>query len=156
MLNFLGNIEAKLDDKGRVPVPVQFRRILQTAGIESLVLQKDIYQNCLTIHPPDVWEENVTEFRSRLNKWNSKHRQLLRQFVDAERVEIDPSGRILISKRYLKDLNIKADVRFLGVDNVIEMWPKGNLEETLIPAEEFGQEIEQLMGEPALQQPITQ
>jgi len=148
MLNFLGNIEAKLDNKGRVPVPAQFRKILQAAGVESLVLQKDIFQNCLTIHPPNVWEENVAEFRSRLSKWNAQHRQLLRQFVDAERVDIDPSGRILISKRYLKELNIKTDVRFLGVDNIIEMWPKGSLEETIIPSEQFGQEIQQLMGNP--------
>ena len=101
------------------------------------------------MYPPDVWEENVAEFRGRLNKWNSRHRQLLRQFVDAERVEIDPSGRILISKRYLKDLNITSDVRFLGVDNIIEMWPKGSMEKTLISPEEFGQEIQQLMGESA-------
>ena len=159
MLNFLGNSEAKLDNKGRVPVPAQFRKLLQSVGAESLVLQKDIFRNCLTIYPPDVWEENVSEFQSRLNKWNSEHRQLLRQFVDAERVEIDPSGRILISKRYLKDLNIKSDVQFLGVVNIIEMWPKGNLEETIIPSEEFGQKIERLMGETpgaGNQQPITE
>ncbi len=147
MLNFLGNIEAKLDNKGRVAIPAQFRKLLQKEEINSLVLRKDIFQNCLSLYPSNVWNDNITELRSRLNKWNEKHQQLFRQFVlDVEKVEIDSSGRILISKRYLQKLGINSDIRFLGMGDIIEIWPKELLEKPLIDPDDFSREIQQLMS----------
>jgi MraZ protein len=146
MFNFLGNIEAKLDNKGRVAVPAQFRKILQASGTESLVLRKDIFQNCLALYPSEVWDRNVAELRARLNKWNNRHQQLFRQFVlDAERVEPDASGRILIPKRYLQITGISSEIRFLGVDDILEIWPKQSLEKPLMAPDEFSREIQELM-----------
>ena len=47
MIRFLGNIEAKTDAKGRVFIPAGFRRQLQSASEERLVLRKDVFQDCL-------------------------------------------------------------------------------------------------------------
>ena len=47
MIQFLGNIEAKADAKGRVFIPATFRKQLQAASEERLVLRKDVYQDCL-------------------------------------------------------------------------------------------------------------
>ncbi|HBX19122.1 MAG TPA: cell division/cell wall cluster transcriptional repressor MraZ, partial [Porphyromonadaceae bacterium] len=44
MLQFLGNIEAKTDAKGRIFIPAIFRKRLQSEGEEFLVLRKDIFQ----------------------------------------------------------------------------------------------------------------
>lgn len=44
MIRFLGNIEAKTDAKGRVFIPAGFRRQLQSASEEKLVLRKDVFQ----------------------------------------------------------------------------------------------------------------
>ena len=46
-MRFIGNIEAKSDSKGRVFLPACFRRILQEAGCEKVMLRKDVYQDCL-------------------------------------------------------------------------------------------------------------
>ena len=46
-MQFLGNIEAKVDAKGRVFIPANFRKILAEGGEERLVLRKDVYQDCL-------------------------------------------------------------------------------------------------------------
>lgn len=146
MLSFLGNIEAKLDNKGRVAVPAQFRKMLQASGTESLVLRKDIFQDCLTLYPSEVWDKNIAELRARLNKWNDRHQQLFRRFVfDAERVEPDASGRILIPKRYIQMIGISSDIRFLGVDDIIEIWPKESPEKPMMTPEEFSREIQALM-----------
>ena len=45
MIQFLGNIEAKADAKGRVFIPATFRKQLQAASEEKLVLRKDVYQD---------------------------------------------------------------------------------------------------------------
>lgn len=146
MLQFLGNIEAKVDTKGRVFVPAVFRKILQVEGEGYLVLRKDIFQDCLVMYPGTVWEKEIDTLRSKLNKWNKEQQEIFRQFVlDAERIEMDASGRVLIPKRYLQMVLIDVDVRFLGVDDTIELWAKDKLEQPLVDPNEFSKKIEQLM-----------
>ncbi|GAB6119806.1 division/cell wall cluster transcriptional repressor MraZ [Dysgonomonas termitidis] len=147
MIQFLGNIEAKIDTKGRVFVPAAFRKILQSSAQNTLILRKDLFQDCLVLYPVEVWEAEVAKLRSRLNRWDGEQQALFRQFVvDAERLDIDANGRILISKRYCQMVSIVSDVRFLGVDNTIEIWAKEGLEKTLIPADDFSSRIQALMN----------
>ena len=54
-MRFLGNIEAKTDAKGRVFLPSVFRKVLQSAGEERLVLRKDVHEACLVLYPETVW-----------------------------------------------------------------------------------------------------
>lgn len=146
MIQFLGNIEAKIDAKARIFVPAAFRKILQSSGQNTLILRKDIFQDCLVIYPLQVWEDEVIKLRARLNRWNKEQQAVFRQFVvDAERLEMDANGRILIPKRYCQMAGISSDVRFLGVDNTIELWAKELLEKTLIPADDFSKRIQTLM-----------
>ena len=49
-MRFLGNSEAKTDAKGRVFFPAVFRKQLQTAAEECLILRKDTYQDCLVLY----------------------------------------------------------------------------------------------------------
>jgi len=147
MLRFLGNIDAKLDVKGRVFVPVTFRKLLLQSGNTELILRKDIFQSCLVLYPPPVWDDEVSRLRSCLSRWGKRQQHIFRQFLlDAERLEIDASGRILIPKRYQEMIGLESEVRFLGVDNTIEIWAKGELESTLIPSDDFGMELERLMN----------
>ena len=123
MIQFLGNIEAKVDAKGRVFIPATFRKQLQAASEERLVLRKDVYQDCLVLYPESVWFATQNQLRCRLNKWNAKQQMIFRQFVsDAEVMPPDGNGRILLPKRYLQMAGIQSDVRFIGVDNTIEIW----------------------------------
>ena len=57
MIRFLGNIEAKADTKGRVFIPAIFRKQLQAASEERLIMRKDVFQDCLTLYPEMDAEE---------------------------------------------------------------------------------------------------
>ena len=145
-MRFLGNSEAKIDAKGRVFLPSTFRKQLQTATEECLIMRKDTYQSCLVLYPESVWNEQMNDLRSRLNRWNAKHQMLFRQFVaDVEIVTLDNNGRFLIPKRYLKLVNISQDVRLIGMDDTIEIWPKEALEQPFMDIELFGKELEEIM-----------
>src|SRR5690554_4655184 len=147
MLQFLGNIGAKADTKGRIFIPAIFRKRLQSEGEEFLVLRKDIFQECLVLYPGTVWEKEIETLRARLNKWNREQQQIFRQFVlDAERLEMDANGRVLIPKRYLQMVSIETEVRFLGVDDTIEIWASEKLEKPLVEPYEFSSKLEELMG----------
>ena len=151
-MRFLGNLEAKTDAKGRVFLPSAFRKQLQIATEDCLVMRKDTYQNCLVLYPESVWNEQMNELRNRLNRWNAKHQMLFRQFVsDVEIVTLDSNGRFLIPKRYLKLANIEQEVRFIGMDDTIEIWAKEALEQPFMDIELFGKELEEIMGKNKLE-----
>ena len=152
-MRFLGNIEAKTDAKGRVFIPSAFRKQMQSAPEGSLIMRKDTYQNCLVLYPENVWNEQMNELRNRLNRWNAKHQMLFRQFVaDVEIVTLDGNGRFLIPKRYLKLANIDQEVRFIGMDDTIEIWAKEALEQPFMDIELFGKELEEIMGNNKLEE----
>ena len=148
MIRFLGNIEAKADAKGRVFIPAQFRRQLQSGSEDKLIMRKDVFQDCLVLYPEEVWNEELDELRQRLNKWNANHQLIFRQFVsDVEIITMDGNGRILIPKRYLQITGIQSDVRFIGVDNKIEIWAKERAEKLFMEHKAFGAALEEIMKE---------
>ena len=149
-MQFLGNIEAKVDAKGRVFIPASFRKILAEGGEERLVLRKDVYQDCLVLYPESVWMETQDQLRSRLNRWNRMEQNIFRQFVsDAELLVPDGNGRILLPKRYLKMAAIDAEVRFIGMDNTIEIWAREKAEQPCMEAEDFSRALQDTLGNDA-------
>ena len=141
-MRFLGNIEAKIDIKGRAFLPATFRKILLAGGNGTdnadnslrLVLRKDVFQPCLVLYPESVWNEQMDLMRQRLNRWNKQQQQVFRQFVSqVEIVTLDGNGRFLIPRRYLRMAEI-------------EIWNSQKAEQQQMKPEEFGAALEELMG----------
>ena len=146
-MRFLGNIEAKLDAKGRVFFPSVFRKQLQAAGEERLVMRKDIFQLCLTLYPESVWYEQLDALRAKLNRWNKEQQMIYRQYLaEAEILQLDGNGRFLIGKRYLQMAGMTQDVRFIGMGDCIEIWSNDKTEQPFMEPEAFGAALEQIMG----------
>ncbi len=155
-MRFLGNIEAKMDAKGRAFLPAVFRKMLLSDGNGTvnadhslrLVLRKDVFQPCLVLYPESVWNEQMDALRQRLNRWNKQHQQVFRQFVsEVEVVTLDGNGRFLVPKRYLRMADIEQDVKFVGMGDTIEIWSCQQAEANQMGPEEFGETLEELMGE---------
>ena len=147
MERFIGNIDAKADVKGRVFVPAAFRKTLQSSGNSQLVLRKDVYQECLVLYPGTIWNEELDQLRSKLNKWDEDQQQLFRQFVlESEVVEMDANGRILIPKRYMQMVNLSSEVRFVGMDRTIEIWSRSKLEKPLLDSDTFKESVRKFLA----------
>lgn len=145
-MRFTGNIDAKTDEKGRVFVPATFRKLLQQADLDTLILRKDIFQQCLVLYPESVWDEMVDAIAERTNPFDSKGRAALRGFVaGAEKIAIDGNGRILIPRRYLEAADIQSEVRFIGMDNAIEIWNRQKAE-NIINNDSLAESLESLMN----------
>ena len=146
-MRFFGTIEAKTDMKGRAFLPATFRKVLQASGSEALVLRKDIFQECLVLYPESVWNEQLDALRSKLNRYNAQHQRIFRQFVsEVEMLTLDGNGRFLIPKRYLAMAHIQQDIRFIGLDDTIEIWACEKVEESKMSSEEFGEALGTLMA----------
>ena len=149
-MRFLGNIEAKIDAKGRAFLPAIFRKTLLADGEEHIILRKDVFQPCLVLYPESVWNEQTDALRQRLNRWNKQHQQVFRQFVsEVEILTLDGNGRFLIPKRYQRMADIVQDIKFVGMGDTIEIWSTTKAEEHQIQPEAFGAALEELMKEEA-------
>ena len=155
-MRFLGNIEAKMDAKGRAFLPAVFRKMLQVGGNGTvdadqslrLVLRKDVFQPCLVLYPESVWNEQMDALRQRLNRWNKQHQQVFRQFVsEVEVLTLDGNGRFWVPKRYLRMADIEQDIKFVGMGDTIEIWSNAKAEQQQMAPEDFGKALEELMGE---------
>ena len=143
-MRFVGDYTAKTDAKGRVFLPAIFRRQLDGMDEEALILRKDVFQKCLVLYPMSVWNAQVDDLQSRLSPWDRKDQMMLRQFVaDAEQVELDSQGRILLSKNKLQYAGITSEVRFLAVVDRREIWSKDALDALMAEADgNLGDDIE--------------
>lgn len=146
-MRFTGNIDGKTDEKGRVFIPASFRKLLQQADLDGLILRRDIFQQCLVLYPESVWNNMVDAITQRTNPFDSKGRAVLRGFVaGAEKISIDGNGRILIPKRYLDAADIQNEVRFIGMDDSIEIWNRQKAENLLNNTDFLAENLENLMN----------
>ena len=58
VMNFIGQFEYNLDAKGRLMIPVRFRRVIPPESAEMLVLSKG-KERCLNLYPIAEWNEVI-------------------------------------------------------------------------------------------------
>ncbi|MBR6103746.1 MAG: cell division/cell wall cluster transcriptional repressor MraZ [Paludibacteraceae bacterium] len=151
-MNFLGNIDVKADNKGRLFVPAQYRKQLERENESSLVMRINRVLRCAEFFPMSVWEEMDKEFKSKLNMWDAKDKMLYRQFISqVEVMEMDASGRILLKKEHCETIGITTDARFVGVSDHFEVWNGDSLDQSLYSPEEFEKLMQEKMGNTTVQ-----
>ena len=148
-MRFFGDFPAKTDAKGRVFLPAAYRKVLAANGEEKLVMRRDLHQACLVIYPESLWNQMLDALRAKLNRWNREHQDIIRGFVaDSEIVELDGNGRFLINKRKMNEVGINQEVRFLAVDDTIEVWDKDVFEQHLQSQKDsLGERIQEAMSD---------
>jgi MraZ protein len=146
MATFIGNVEAKLDAKGRVFVPASYRKLLVCREKEQLVVRKDPDMNCLILYPENVWNKKVETLQANLDEWNFEDQMLLSQFVsDAEWLDMDSQGRILLNKKMLQLIQAESEVLFVGMLDRIAIWSKEGYEKTKFSSGDFAKRLSEKM-----------
>jgi MraZ protein len=137
---FLGEFEYKLDDKGRVPVPPKFRRVLK----EGLILTPGV-EKCITAYTPPEWKK-LADSLTTGSVTSSKLRRLNRAiFATAFNLNIDGQGRIALPVPLRQHAGIEDEVIVVGVNTCFELWNKAAwVEEKATSQEQVWQIIESL------------
>ena len=145
MKTFLGKIDAKLDAKGRVFVPSVFRKVLSEEERERVVVRMEADEKYLVVYPESVWNRQVVELQSKLNEWDPEDQMLLMQFVgDAEVLEFDAQGRVLLPKRLQVRMGLESEVVFVGMVDKIAMWSKSMYEEQFAVKAKLSERLKKL------------
>lgn len=149
MSTFIGNIDAKIDEKGRIFIPATYRHLLPDDENKQLAIRKDTDTNCLVLYPKHVWEAKVTELKNTLDvEWDPEDKLLFTQFTgSAQWVDIDSQGRILLDKRRLQSINANKDLVFVGMMDRFAIWDKQTYENYLLPQEDFASRLRARMAQ---------
>jgi len=147
MSTFIGKYEAKADIKGRIFIPSAYRKLLPDGERERIVMRKDAENDCMILFPEHVWTKKVEDFKSKLDEWNPHDQLLLMQFVsDAEWLDIDSQGRVLISKKNLQTIGIEnSEVLFVGMIDRFAVWSKSRYEQVKISPADFAAMLKEKM-----------
>lgn len=147
MSTFIGKHDAKADVKGRIFIPSTYRKMLHEGEKEHVVMRKDTENDCFVLYPEHIWNEKVSDFKSKLDEWNPTDQLLLMQFVsDAEWLDIDSQGRVLISKKNLQIIGVEnSEVLFVGMIDRFAIWSKARYELAKMPATDFAKLLKERM-----------
>ena len=123
MSTFIGNIEARLDDKGRIFIPAVYRKILNEMESHRIIMRRDTDNECIIFYPEQVWNAKVGQLRSALNEWDPDDQMILMQFMaEAEILEMDSQGRILLQRKNVETIGAQQDVLFVGMLDRFALW----------------------------------
>ncbi len=117
---FQGASSLSLDAKGRLSVPTRHRDVLSATAAGHLTLTKHPH-GCLMVFPRPEWEK----FRDRIAALPMSAQWWKRIFLgNAMDVEMDGTGRVLVSPELRAGAGITRDVLLLGMGNHFELWDK--------------------------------
>ena len=95
MSYLVGHYNCKLDAKGRVLVPSEFKEQLGDQVEEGFVLRPGLHAHCLELYTKQDWNEVQDQLRAKFSQFNKKQEAAMRRYDAGSRfVKLDASGRL--------------------------------------------------------------
>ena len=115
---FQGASFLALDSKGRLSVPTRYRDVLHTSSASQLTMTKHP-PGCVMVFPRTEWEK----FRERISLLPMQAQWWKRIFLgNAMDVDMDATGRVLVSPELRTSAGISKDTVLLGMGSYFELW----------------------------------
>ena len=151
MNTLIGTYECKVDAKGRLMLPVSFKKQLASVMNNGFVLKRAVFQPCLELYPMNQWELLMQKI-NKLNRFKKKNNDFIRRFTAGVKfVELDSSGRLLVSKDLVGFAGISKEIVVTSAVNIIEIWDKDKYEKAITDAAgDFADLAEDVMGQEEL------
>ncbi|HRG88578.1 MAG TPA: division/cell wall cluster transcriptional repressor MraZ [Chitinophagales bacterium] len=126
-MNFLGQFECTMDDKGRVKLPSVLRKQVPAGDGSRFMLAKDI-EDCLVIYPMKTWAKTEAILQ-KLHPFNTNHQKFINAVTTGlTEVDIDSADRFLVSTTLKKYLGTSKDIVLKGKFDRIQVWDANKYE----------------------------
>jgi MraZ protein len=144
----IGTYECKVDAKGRLMLPVAFKKQLASVTEKGFVLKRAVFQPCLELYPMQEWDSMMQNI-NKLNRFKKKNNDFIRRFTaGVKSIDLDVSGRLLIPKDLVGFAGITKEIVVTSAVNIIEIWDKENYENAIDDAaNDFADLAEEVMGQ---------
>jgi len=118
---FRGATKVTLDAKGRMAIPTRYRERLLARCDGAIIVTVD-KDHCLLVYPLPDWEELERKL-VRLPSMNKAARRIVRIMVGyATEVDMDGSGRVLVSRELRDFAGLEKNAMLIGQGNKFELW----------------------------------
>lgn len=125
---FRGSASAKIDDKGRLKIPTQFRRYLEDRyGREVFVTS--VLGDSVLVYPLAVWEEIELRLAGLPSTDRARRRFLERVAYYGSQGQLDAQGRVLVPQLLRDGAEMKGEVVVSGRLDHLEVWNHARLQE---------------------------
>jgi len=78
VVNLIGTYECKADAKGRLMMPVAFKKQLSPVLQDGFVLKRAVFQPCLELYPMEEWNLLMQKM-NKLNRFKKKNNDFIRR-----------------------------------------------------------------------------
>ncbi len=136
---FMDTITNKVDAKGRVSLPADYRLIVKELSTE-IVCYRSLNAPCIEGCTEDLLNKLATDMENSLDFFSQEQDNLTNLiFGDAKRFNFDSTGRIVLTEKLLKHAQITDTAVFVGKGRKFQIWNPQNWEkeEARIRAEVF-------------------
>lgn len=130
----VGYFECKLDAKGRLLVPSDFKDQMGDQVSEGFVLRPamNVNDHFLELYTRQDWDNMQNELKAKVNRFNPIHLAALRAINNGARfIKLDSSGRLQIPKELILKSSLKKEVVISSETLKMEIWDKGLYYETM-------------------------
>lgn len=134
---FMDTISNKVDAKGRVSLPSDYRAIVKELSTE-IVCYRSLSSPCIEGCTEELLEKLASEMETSLDFFSQTQDDLTNLiFGDARRFTFDSTGRVSLSEKLLKHAEITDTAVFVGKGRKFQIWNPENWakEEARIRAE---------------------
>lgn len=127
---FRGSHGAKIDDRGRLKIPSDFRRILEE-NYGADVFITSVEGEAAQIYPLPVWEEVEAQLRRVPRTDRPRQRYLKRLSYYGQQTKLDSQGRIVVPPRLREAAGIDGEVIVTGQIDILEVWNREAFDKSL-------------------------
>ena len=148
MSNPTGTFTCKLDSKGRLMLPADFREQLGNQIDEDFVLRPGLHGDYLELYTNSDWNRRK-EILMQVNTFDRRKLDVMRKYLDGvKRVKLDASGRLQIPKELVERHGLNKDIVINSMFTNMEIWDKTKYDERVnaINSEELAQGVEELFS----------
>ncbi|PIS05473.1 MAG: cell division/cell wall cluster transcriptional repressor MraZ [Candidatus Buchananbacteria bacterium CG10_big_fil_rev_8_21_14_0_10_42_9] len=139
---FIGEYQHAIDDKGRIAVPVKFRKDLKIGAVVTKGLD-----NCLFLYTQKEWNALAQKLASLpIAKANSRAFARL-MLAGAMDVSLDKQGRIILPDYLRQFANLTKKVIVAGLYSRIEIWDQAAWNKYKQGTERTSGDIAEALGE---------
>ena len=132
MSYLVGHHNCKLDAKGRILVPSDFKEQLGDEVEEGFVLRPGLHAHCLELYTKKDWTAVQDQLRAKFSQFIEKQEIVLRKYNSgANFVKLDGSGRLQIPKDMIDKASLVKDLVITAVTTKMEIWDKDLYEQSI-------------------------
>ena len=131
---FLSTFENRLDKKGRVSVPANYRAHLSSLGYNGIICFPSFNNQSIEAWSQDRIEK-ISNSIDTLNPFDEKKDYFATSILsESINLQFDSEGRILLGQKLLKHAKIKNSMLFVGQGKTFQIWEPTNFEKFRVTA----------------------